>query len=353
MGDIAETKPTGRVTAAGIGFALAGGGCLLTAASIVLAITDTSREDRAFALTAQLLCAALPVALGLFRLRRRRDDRFARLLIGAGLGWSLVTLAQSTDGTLYSVGRTGAWAFEVVIIYLLLAFPEGRLHSRAERRLFGGAILLIGVLYIPTALMAEFPLPSPYSSCGTDCPHNALIVGGGAQAVADVMRALREVLSVLLSAGVAAVLIARIRRGTPLVARVLLPVAVIAAFRTLALGVYDVLRSTDRAGTALDVVGAIFLMSLALVTISFAIGLLGRRLFVAEALQRLTGSLRPHASAAELRLALADALQDRTLEVVYWLGRERAQWVDETGWPVKPPSGGPGRGVTEVKVQGR
>src|SRR3954469_3520189 len=199
MGDTTETTLTGRATAAGIGFALAGGGCLLTAASIVLAVTDTSREDRAIAITAQVLCAALPVALGLFRLTRRRDDRFALLLIGAGLGWSVVTLAQSTDDTLYSIGRSWAWAFEVVIIYLLLAFPEGRLHSRVERRLCGAALLLIGVLYIPTALMAEFPLPSPYSSCGTNCPHNALIVGGGAQAVADVLRALREVLSVLLS----------------------------------------------------------------------------------------------------------------------------------------------------------
>src|SRR3954469_25388120 len=274
MGDITETKPSGRVTPAGTGFALAGSGCLLTAASLVLAVTDTSRENRAIALTAQLLCAALPIALGLFRLKRRRDDRFARLLIGAGLSWSLITFAQSTDSTLYSIGRTYAWAFEVVVVYLLLAFPEGRLHLRVEKRLFGATVLLIGLLYLPTALMAEFPVPSPYSSCGSDCPHNALIVGGGAQSIADVMRPLREVLAVLLSAGVAAVLVGRIRRGTPLVARVLVPVAVIAAFRAIALGLYDVLRGTEHARGGLDFMGAIFLMSLALVTISFAIGLL-------------------------------------------------------------------------------
>jgi signal transduction histidine kinase len=114
-----------------------------------------------------------------------------------------------------------------------------------------------------------------------------------------------------------------------------------------------VLRGTDHAAGALDVVAAIFLMSLALLTISFAIGLLARRLFVAEALQRLTGSLRPHASAAELRVALAEALQDHSIAVVYWLRGERMQWVDETGWPVKAPTGGPGRAVTEVKADGR
>src|SRR3954452_3452883 len=107
--EITETTSTGRRTAGGLGFALAGAGCLLTAAAFVLDATDTPRSDRALAVTVHVLCAALPIALGLFRLRRRRDDRFALLLIGAGLVWSLVSLAQSSDPTLYSVGRVGAW----------------------------------------------------------------------------------------------------------------------------------------------------------------------------------------------------------------------------------------------------
>src|SRR4051795_13572094 len=99
MADIDETMPTGRWTAAGIEFALLGGGCLITAASIVLEITDTPRSDRALAITAHALCTLLPVALGAFRLRRRRDDVFARLLIVTGLMWSILTLAQSSDST--------------------------------------------------------------------------------------------------------------------------------------------------------------------------------------------------------------------------------------------------------------
>jgi signal transduction histidine kinase len=74
---------------------------------------------------------------------------------------------------------------------------------------------------------------------------------------------------------------------------------------------------------------------------------------VAEALQRLTRRLRPHAGAAELRAALADALQDPSLEVVYWLRGDTAQWVDETGWPVVAPQASEGRAVTEVSAAGR
>src|SRR3954468_76735 len=106
--DIAETTSIGRRTAAGLGFALAGAGCMLTVAAFVLDATDTPRNDRALAITVHVLCVALPVALGLFRLTRRRDDRSALLLSGAGLAWPVISSAQSTAPTLYSVGRVGA-----------------------------------------------------------------------------------------------------------------------------------------------------------------------------------------------------------------------------------------------------
>jgi signal transduction histidine kinase len=100
-------------------------------------------------------------------------------------------------------------------------------------------------------------------------------------------------------------------------------------------------------------VGDIYVLSLALVTISFALGLLDRRLFVAESLQRLTGRLRSHASAPDLRAALADSLQDSSLEVVYWVSGDPGRWVDETGWPVKSPEPTDQRAVTEVSSDGR
>jgi signal transduction histidine kinase len=339
---------------AGIGLAFVLAGCLLTAGTLVLDATDSSRSHRAVAILVHVLCAALPIALGLFRLSKRRGDRFARLLIATGLLWSVTTLAQSSDSTLYSIGRTGVWLVEVAIVYLLLAFPDGRLTSRVERGLFGAAVLLIGLLYLPSVLLGQFPTPSPWSSCDADCPHNALIVAHGAEAfIDDFVRPLREVLTVVLFAGVAAVLVQRARRGPPVMTRVLLPAAVVAIFRALALGVYDALRGAGSPSGVLAVVGDVFVLSLALVTISFALGLLDRRLFVAEALQRLTGRLRPHASASDLRAALADSLQDPSLEVVYWLSGDPGHWVDETGWPVKPPEAGGGRAVTEVSSDWR
>jgi signal transduction histidine kinase len=352
--ELAETTSIGRRTAAGLGFALVGAGCLLAAVAFVLDATDTPRHDRAVAVTAHVLCAALPIALGLFRLARRRDDRFALLLIGAGLAWSVVSFAQSSDPTLYSVGRVGVWIVEVMIAYLLLTFPDGRLQGTGERRLARAIVVVCVVLYLPSALLAEFPSPSPYSSCDSACPHNVFLIGSGAEGlVQDVMQPLREALTLLLFAGVAAILIRRARRGPPLVTRVLAPVAVVAVFRAIAIAVYDGLRGGGQVSGAVEVVGVIFLLSLAFVTVGFALGLLARRLFVADALQRLTRRLRPHANAADLRIALAEALQDPSLEVVYWLRGDTAQWVDGTGWPVTAPEPADGRAVTEVAADGR
>jgi signal transduction histidine kinase len=180
------------------------------------------------------------------------------------------------------------------------------------------------------------------------------VIGGGAETlVHDVMRPLREVVSALVFGATAWLLIRRARRGPPLVTRVLAPVAAVAAFRAVALAVYDALRAAGHVTVTADLAAAVFLMSLALVTVGFALGLLERRLFVAEALQRLTRGLRPHASAAELRIALANALQDPSLAVVYWLRGGTAQWVDETGWPIAAPAPHGDRAVTEVSADGR
>jgi signal transduction histidine kinase len=355
MADITKTTPFGRRrTVAGIGLALVVAGCLLTAGTVVLDATDSSRSHRALAIIAHALCAALPIALGLFRLTKRKDDRFARLLIATGLLWSVTTLAQSSDSTLYSIGRAGVWLVEVAIVYLLLAFPDGRLTSRVERSLFGALLVLVGLFYLPSVLLGQFPAPSPWSSCDADCPRNALMLTHGAESfIDDFVRPLREGLTVVLFTGVAAVLVQRARRGPPVMTRVLVPVAVVAIVRAVAVCVYDALRGAGSTSGAVTVLGDIFMLSLALITVSFALGLLDRRLFVAESLQRLTGRLRPHASAADLRAALADSLQDPSLEVVYWLSGDPGHWVDETGWPVKAPEPDGEHAVTEVSSAGR
>jgi signal transduction histidine kinase len=354
MADITETSRAGPRTGAGTGLRVAIIGCLGGLTAIVLTLATTSYDGRAITVTADVLGVALPVGLGALRLLHHPEDRFARLLIGSGLLWSVATLSQSTDSLPYSVGRVALWFSEVVLVYLMLAFPYGKLTTRGERRVVAAAGVVLVVLFLPTVLFAEYPSPVPWGSCAASCPHNSFNLTSTTPAfVGDVVRPLRETLTILVFAAAALLLARRARRSGPLMRRALVPVVAIAIVRVTALGVYFLARNDDPNSGAAEVLGWIYLLSLPALTICFAAGLVGQRLFVASALQRLATGLEPHANARELRGALSSALADPTLTIVYWLPGDPGQWVDETGWPVKPPVAELGRAVTEVSSDGR
>ena len=125
-----QTRPQ-RGLAPGAIVILAIAGAALCAGAVVLTLAEAPRGRVWTAVTSALVIAA-PIGVGLATLARRQD-RFAALLVAAGALWSLTVLAQSHDPTLYSVGRIAAWVVEIVVVYLLLSFPSGRLTSSPAR----------------------------------------------------------------------------------------------------------------------------------------------------------------------------------------------------------------------------
>ena len=325
----------------------------LAVAAVALLVVSAVNAGSATAVAVYATGVALSIGLGLWRLARRRDERFARLLIAAGAFWALTSFAQSSDSVLYSIGRATAWFAEPVFVYLILAYPSGILRTRAERWVAGGTAVLAGLLYLPTALLAEYPEPSPWGACGTDCPSNALVLGDGAPGVVDVVRPLRELIVIALWAAVAVLLVRRARTASPLLRRALEPVAAIAVVRSFVMVFYLVARAVWDSSAFADALGWAYLASLPAIALAFVAGLLNQRLFAANALEGLIHALKPHAGAAELRAAMASALEDPSLRVVYWMEGAPGRWVDESGWPSAPPSEFEGRVATEVRSDGR
>ena len=72
------------------------------------------------------------------------------------------------------------------------------------------------------------------------------------------------------------------------------------------------------------------------------------RLYATTALQRLTLGLRPQTTPRALREALAEALEDPSLQIAYRLPDTRSDWVSETAARVEPPREREGRILTEV-----
>src|SRR4051812_31531228 len=201
------------------------GGVAATGVAVLVAGSGHTGKGVALAAIARGLMVAAPIAVGLWAWHRRPEERFGQLLVAAGFGWFLTTLAESSDSVLYSVGRVAAWAVECGIVYLVLAFPSGRLREGVDRKVFWASVALVATLYLPTALLSDsFPVPNPYTTCDSGCPSNAFFLGSEPQFVDSVLRPLREVLTVLLFLVVTARLAQRWQGSSALMRRTLDPV---------------------------------------------------------------------------------------------------------------------------------
>jgi signal transduction histidine kinase len=330
--------------------AAAVGGALLCCISVAVTLSNADADHPGLAAAGRALMVAAPVAVGCYAWRRRPGERFGPLLIAAGFGWFLTTLAESDDATLYSIGRVAGWLVELELVYLALSFPTGRLPDRIDRVLVWAVAATIALLDLPTALFADgYPVPAPYTSCEDACPGNAFFVLNSEPGFVDsVLRPLRELVTVVLFLAVTARLAARVRRATHAMRRVLSPVLVVALARVFLLALAVAVRSADEDSPAVDVLIWAIALGLPAMSASFFLGLLRGRLFVARALEGLGMRLPAGLNPPGLRTALAEALDDPSLRLAYWVPLDGGRWVDADGQPVELPAPGSGQCVTEV-----
>ena len=109
------------------------------------------------------------------------------------------------------------WLVEPLLIYLVLAFPSGRLTTASGAASWSRAsVLLVALFYLPTALFVDptrHRLRGAAASAG--CPDNAFMLAGSEPGfVGNVIVPFRETVTLILFAGMIAIVAARIRRGT-------------------------------------------------------------------------------------------------------------------------------------------
>ncbi len=329
-------------------------GLAATGGAAVLASIDQPADTAGLAAMGRALTVAVPIGVGLYLWWRDPKSRFGPLLTAVGFLWSLTTLAESGNAVVYSTGRVAGWVFEAAVIYLMLAFPTGRLPSRVDRRLIGVVTAVVALLFLPSALLVEsYPAPSPYGGCDTDCPANAFMLLDSQPAFVDaVMRPAREILSALALAAVALRLFQRLRRASPPMRRLLAPMLVVAFVRCIVMALAFAARAlASPSSPLLDGVLWAFAAGLPLMAIAVVIGDLNSRLFIADALRRLGTQIGAAPGSGNLRAAVAHTLQDPSLEVAYWTNGRRS-WVDSAGATVQLPGAGSGRSVTEIRHEG-
>jgi signal transduction histidine kinase len=298
-----------------------GSAVLLAAGAAAVSLANADAEHRVFSAVSDSATIAILFGVGLFAWRRDPANRIGRLLVIAGFGWFLVSMAASDLPALYSLGRVAAWPMEVLLIYLFLSYPFGRLPDAASRAVVLTAFATAAILFVPTALVVQqFPSPSPYALCtGSDCPVNAFALTSAEPGfVDDLIRPLREVLAAGVFLSTALILALRMRRATIPMRHTLSPVLVAAAFGAAAACLYLAVRRTGIAGeSTLELLAAVRSLATPVAAVGILVGLLAWQLREARALERLALASTSSAGPEELQRMLSVALEDPTLEVRY------------------------------------
>src|SRR3954454_2341540 len=314
---IQRTAPRARLQGAVLRVVTGVVAAAICAVAVAIVASAAPAEQRFLRALTEALIIGLPVAGGLYATSSPRSGRFGRLLIGAGLVWSLTALAESSESLPYSIGRVSAWLIFPILIYLILAYPQSRIAARADRRLFTASAAAIALLYVGSApFVAGSPAHTPWATCTSDCPQNAFLVLDAQPAfIGQLLIPFRELLSVVLLSAATFSLIGRWRAAPPLRRRTIGPVIVMSAASTACLAVYLVARRAGAAAGTVDAIGVLWSLTIPGIAAAFLMGLSRRRMLVAQVLTRLSLALSLY-DASGLRSTLAVALDDPELEVI-------------------------------------
>ncbi len=324
--------------------ALTAGGALGVIGSVALVLTSDHETDKAFQVIAGAVVAPSFMGTGLFAWRRRPHNHTGLLMYAVGVAFVLGSLKEANAPALFDLGLIFGNLFIAVVAHLLVAFPTGRLETRAERWSVGalyGAIAVLGV--VPVLLKRV-------CGCTRPEPRNVFLIANQ-PGLANVIEALAAIVLIVAAAGIAVLLVRRWRAASAPQRRVIAPVLWTGAALVAELSLLVALQLSGAPKVAQDLMTTVTAATIAAVPFAFLAGLLRMRYTRADIVGGLVTRLQ--SAGSSIREAMAAALGDPTLELVYWRA-DRGQYVTAAGRPARLPGGDqPGRGVVEIEREGR
>ncbi|HZB05017.1 MAG TPA: histidine kinase [Thermoleophilaceae bacterium] len=328
---------------------LAVAGVLVCVGAVAMAAAS-AQSDAAFGRgLLQLLIVGVPIAVGLYALRSPVNKSFGIALLGIGFAWSLTALAESPDSVPHTIGRLSTWLTFPCVVYLLLAFPHGRIERGFDRAVFLGILGVMVFLFYGTApFLAAFPPKTLWSTCITDCPANALFILDEEPAFMTQVVLAREWLVELLWVGIFYSMYRRWRAASPLQRQAVGPAFVAGALLGVSHYVHITTRQLGAPADTVIALSSIWTFCIVAVCAAFLFGLVRKRMLLAGALARLGAALRASDDRAQIRDELATALGDSTTELLFHDPGSGA-WHDARGRSVRGPQEPAGdRAVTAI-----
>ena len=284
------------------------------------------------------------IGAGLFAWSRRPDSSLGSLMVATGFAWFVSALSTSDIPLVFSIGAMWGSIYVVTAMHVLLAAPEGRL-SPGDRRIIRAGYLLVTLGVVPLFVFFD-----PATQCD-GCPDNVFLIEPSKTAV-DVVGTAINLIGVVLIAFVLRSLVRRWRSATRSERRLYAPMYAAGIALMVAVIAQLALQSAGSEGGALDAAFLVSLVPFALVPYLFVGAFLRTRFIQSGAVSQLMTQLAEAPRTGGLRDALADALDDPTLELVYWLPEGR-RYVDFRGRPYELPEDDPRRAIHAVTRDGQ
>jgi len=313
------------------------------AAGGLVALSHGAARQQTTALAAVTLVAALSfVGSGLVAWRRRPGVWTGPLMIAAGFCLFAGSLAEFDSAVPFTVGLVVAPLPAAVLAHLVLSFPDGRLHTTAER------VVVVGAYFVTLPLQVVMLMFMGFENVtGCPCPTNLLFIRDDMTLHSAIMTTQRVLgLALALAAGV--ILIRRWQAASRPLRRALAPILLTGSLTLVLLAGTLLAAQVSRPGWA--AVSSAERVAFALVPLAYLVGLFRARLgrvAVSDLIVELARAPAP----GRLRDSLARALRDPSLELVYWVP-EFGVYVGIDGRQVEP-SARDGQALTVVERHGQ
>ena len=266
------------------------------------------------------------VLCGLIAWQRRPESGFGPLMVAAGFAPALSRLSEANSEPLQTIGEGLLLLPPVLFLHVFLAYPSGRLDRRTDRFVVAAGYTIV---------------------FGFDLVRLSLAGAGQDAAATMALSAQRASIAVLALVALGALVSRRRSSGRPFRPSRELLVACF-ALALVGLGVGIVMTAVDAPGTYV-----IRWLAFGLVGTAPVLLLIGhlRAGLARSAVGDFFVDLRSDPEPSELRDALARALRDPSLALVYWLP-EFGTYADLNGQAVALPGPGEGRAVTQIDRDG-
>jgi len=320
-------------------------GALFAGASVALVLTSSFEGQKVVAAILVPLIGLAFVGTGTYAWWRRPLNRFGMLMTAVGFAWFLSALNESDNALAFTIGNFVGPLYLVLVVQMVLSFPSGRLDSAAERAIVTVAYVDAFVLTLPVFLL-DGDLHAP-----SGAPDNAFVIVH-ARGVADALNVVTSLIGFGVAAATAVVLLRKRRAATPPQRRAQAPMLWTGLTAIVSLGFVFAGHTVGLTDEAIGLFGLVGFVAIAILPFAFLAGLLRTRYSQAGAVGELVERLNAPDTRTGLRAALAGALGDPTLELVYWRP-SAGHYVTRAGHRVELPAPHAGRAVAEVERDGK